>query len=82
MRPKPSSHSRRIVGRHGSYAETAFKEVIEANRRGTWTLNTQTGHVKTAENQMSGYATYQELARAAKPRYAAFKSGVGFGVLK
>ena len=57
MRPKPSSHSRRIVGRHGSYAETAFKEVLEANRRGTWTLNTQTGHVKTTENQMSGYAT-------------------------
>lgn len=42
---------------HGRYAQTAFKEVIEANRRGTWTLNTQTGHVKTTENQMSGYAT-------------------------
>jgi hypothetical protein len=23
----------------GSYAETAFEEVIEANRRGTWTIN-------------------------------------------
>lgn len=46
---------------HGRYAQTAFKEVLEANRRGTWTLNTQTGHVKTAENQMSGYATTREL---------------------
>jgi hypothetical protein len=24
---------------HGSYAETAFEEVIEANHRGTWTIN-------------------------------------------
>ncbi len=42
---------------HGSYAETALKEVIETNRRGTWTINTQTVHVKTTENHMSGYAT-------------------------
>src|SRR5580658_9519081 len=32
--------SRRLRGR---YAETAFEEVIEANRRGTWTINAQTG---------------------------------------
>jgi hypothetical protein len=25
--------------RRGRYAETAFEEVIEANRRGTWTIN-------------------------------------------
>ena len=29
----------------GSYPETAFEEVIEANRRGTWTINAPTGEV-------------------------------------
>jgi len=31
---------------HGSYPETAFKEVIEAWRRGTWTINAVTVEVK------------------------------------
>ena len=31
---------------HGSYAETAFEEVIEANRRGTWTIDAVIGEVK------------------------------------
>jgi len=29
----------------GSYAETAFEEVIEGNRRGTWTINALTVQV-------------------------------------
>jgi len=29
---------------HESYAETAFEEVIEANRRGTWAINAVTGN--------------------------------------
>ena len=30
---------------HGNYLETAFEEVIEANRRGAWTINVVTVHV-------------------------------------
>jgi hypothetical protein len=46
---------------YGSYPETAFEEVIEANRRGTWTINAVIVHqVKSAQNHMmSGNATNQ-----------------------
>ena len=33
-----------LIGRRGSYPETTFDEVIEANRRGTWTINAVTGN--------------------------------------
>jgi hypothetical protein len=46
---------------HGSYPETAFEEVIETDRGGTWTSNAQTGEVKSPKNQMSGFPTYQDL---------------------
>jgi hypothetical protein len=35
---------------HGSYAETAFEEVIESNRRGTWTIDAVTGHVLLSDS--------------------------------
>jgi hypothetical protein len=35
-----------MVDYTGSYPETAFEEVIEANRRGTWTINALIGNLK------------------------------------
>jgi hypothetical protein len=45
MHPNASSHSGRIVGYTEVMLKTAFEEVIEANRRGTWTINALIGHV-------------------------------------
>jgi hypothetical protein len=41
-----------MVGKNGSYPETAFEDVIEANRRCTWTVNAETGQVKSARSSM------------------------------
>jgi hypothetical protein len=46
---------------YGSYLATAFEEVIEANRRGTWTINAETVQVPP-RIPLSGKATYQDLA--------------------
>jgi hypothetical protein len=44
--------------RYGSYPETVLDEVIEANRRRTWTINAVIGNY----DPMSGNATNQDLA--------------------
>jgi hypothetical protein len=47
---------------HGSYPEPAFEDVIEANRRFTWTINAVTGKVDSDQKHLSDYATNRELA--------------------
>jgi hypothetical protein len=39
-----------MVGYTEVILATALREVIEANRRGTWTINAVTGHVGTSRN--------------------------------
>jgi len=43
---------------YGSYPETTFEVVVEANRRGTWTINALTGEVESGENHMYGDAAH------------------------
>jgi hypothetical protein len=45
--------------RYGSYPETVLDEVIEANRRRTWTINAVTGQVKFEQNGLSSNTTSQ-----------------------
>jgi hypothetical protein len=45
---------------HGSYPETAFEEVIEVNRPGTWTINAETVQV---DFHFSDFPTNQALGR-------------------